>query len=276
MCDRCKSKPNSDGYPLLELGPWAKNKLHYLRYYSSLFTNGMKSRWPETVYLDLFAGPGLCTVRGTGETIQGSPMIALSQMPPFTHYVFVDSDKSHINSLNARSQSINAAGEKLILPGNCNNSEIINKIVNFIPPNALCLAFIDPFTWDIDFKTLRALTGSRRVDIILVFQIGGIKRAIESSTTSLDQFFGDDGKWRKLVANALPNQRTRSLLDHYRHQLSSLGYLGQQYPTEVSVVNTKNVPLYYMVFATKHPRGQDFWQKAIHHSATGTRTLPGF
>lgn len=277
MCKYCASTLHSDGQPLLSLGKWAANKLYYLGYYASLFTTGMKGRWRETTYLDLFAGPGLCSLRtDTSTVVSGSPLIALSQNNPFTHYVFVDSDRSHVSALSARSQGLATASLKLIRCGDCNDAKILAEIVHFIPANGLCLAFIDPFAWEINFETMRTLTASRRIDIILVFQVGGMKRAIESSPVSLNQFFGDRGEWSTVYASVSPRQRTRALLDYYRRRLSTLGYLGQNYPSEVPVVNTKNVPLYYMVFATKHPRGQDFWQKAIQRTAAGARKFPGF
>ncbi len=33
--------------------------------------------------------------------------------------------------------------------------------------------------------------------------------------------------------------------------------------------NAKDVPLYHLVFASKHRRGSDFWDKIIQKSSTG-------
>jgi three-Cys-motif partner protein len=278
MCKYCSPELHGDGQSLLNLGQWAENKLYYLDYYASLFTSGMK-QWKETAYIDLFAGPGLCSLRtdtSRPKVVDGSPMVALSQKYPFTHYVFVDSDTSHVSALKLRSRAVAPNSHKRILCGDCNDAAVLTEIVQFIPSQALCLAFIDPFNWNIDFDTVRTLATSRRLDIILVFQLGGIKRAVEYNPASLSQFFGDGGKWHDICTSTPPAGRTRALLDYYKQRLSTLGYLGQNYPSEVPVVNTKNVPLYYMVFATKHPRGQDFWQKSIQRTASGARKLPGF
>jgi three-Cys-motif partner protein len=203
-------------------------------------------------------------------------MVALSQKYPFTHYIFVDSDINHVSALELRSRGVAPNSLKRILRGDCNDSTVLKEIVQFIPSQALCLAFIDPFNWNIDFDTVRTLATSRRLDIILVFQLGGMKRAMQYNPASLSRFFGDDGKWHEVYTSTPPHSRTSVLLEYYKQRLSTLGYLGQNYPSEVPVVNTKNVLLYYMVFATKHPRGQDFWRKSIQRTANGARKFPGF
>jgi len=190
--------------------------------------------------------------------------------------VFVDSDLSHISALEARSQGLAVDSKKLIRCADCNNSELLADILEFIPTQALCLAFIDPFNWNISFSTLQGLTASRRMDLILVFQLGSMKRAMQYSPSSLTEFFGDAGRWIEVYESTSPQKLTRTMLDYLKERLSTLGYLGASFPSEVPVVNTKNVPLYYLVFASKHPRGQDFWQKAIQRTASGARKLPGF
>lgn len=276
MCDKCFAQPHSDELPLLKFHPWTPEKLHYLDRYASLLTQGMKNKWPERAYLDLFAGPGLGLLKSKlSKVIDGSPLAALKQPEPFTHYVFVDSDKSHISSLEKRAESLAPSSKKMFIYGNCNDSAVLAQIKQFVPTNALSLAFIDPFTWDIAFDTVCALTERRNVDIILICMVGPMKRAAQYSPASLDRFFGDDGEWNSLYMATRPRERTRVLLDHYANRLKTIGYLGEAYPFEVVVKNTKNVPLYYLVFASRNPRGQDFWKKTIQRTATGMRRMPG-
>ena len=277
MCIFCSTKLHPDGQAILSIGPWAENKLHYLNYYASLFTSGMKKHWGETAFIDLFSGPGLCALRTNQvKVIKGSPLIALSQKTAFSRYVFVDSDESHIAALEKRMRELAPQSKKLLLRGDCNDPEILDKIMQFIPENALCLAFIDPFKCDIAFNTIQTLTTSRRVDIILTFQIGGMQRGAGYSPVSLNRFFGDKGKWHEIYTTTSKGRKIRALLDYYRQRLSTLDYLDQNYPSEVAIVNSKNRTIYYMVFASKHPLGQDFWQKSILRTAGGARKFPGF
>ena len=275
MCDSCKST-HSDGGPLIGLGPWARSKLHYLDNYADLFSTGMQYHWPSRAYLDLFSGPGMCSIRGTREVVAGSPLVALRQKTPFTHYAFIDSDKSHVEALQDRSEVVATASHKTILHGDCNDLQFLRAALKGIPSDALRLAFIDPFRFNIKFETLRALAAGRRIDFIIVFQIAALKRSLESGSRLIDDFFGDAGAWREIYATTPARRLTRALLDHYRERLSTLGYLEDHYPTEVPVRNSRNVPLYYLVFASKHQRGKEFWQKAIQKTETGMSRLPGF
>lgn len=277
MCKSCTANPHNDGHPLLELGPWSRKKLFHLEYYAKLFSTGMKFIWKERAYIDLFAGPGLYLVRTRPpQVVDGSPLRALKQDDPFSHYVFVDSDPTHTRALEQRIVGLAEGSSKRVLPGNCNDPAVLSEILRFVPRRALCLTFIDPFAFNIEFNTLRELTKARRTDIILVFQTGGLKRAVDSGTASVDGFFGDRGQWRSVYESALPSSRTRALLDYYRGQLSQLGYLRDYYPSEVPVTNTRSVPLYHLVFASKHRRGKDFWNKSIQQTEDGMRRMAGF
>ncbi len=48
----------SDGLPGLVVGSWAKEKLYYVQRYCRIFSTGMKGRWKNLVYIDLYCGPG--------------------------------------------------------------------------------------------------------------------------------------------------------------------------------------------------------------------------
>ncbi len=48
----------------------------YVGRYISIFRSGMKKKFGELNYIDLFAGPGKCRIRGTREVRNGTPLIA--------------------------------------------------------------------------------------------------------------------------------------------------------------------------------------------------------
>ena len=95
----------SDGRLAIEIGLWAKDKLLYIRKYCEIFNMGMKNQWATRTYIDLFSGPGACVVESTGEEMLGSPFVALSCKPPFTHYFFNDLNQEFINTLESRASS---------------------------------------------------------------------------------------------------------------------------------------------------------------------------
>ena len=79
-----------DGGAARVVGPWAAQKQHYVGEYMTIFSRGMSKTWRRRVYVDLFAGPGMCVTRGANDFYPGSPLIALQR--PFTDHIYVDLD----------------------------------------------------------------------------------------------------------------------------------------------------------------------------------------
>ena len=94
--------PIDDGLTLRPSGAWAMQKLDYLMRYIDVFETSMRQKWQRRAYIDLFAGPGKCVDRKTGEVFLGSPLVALTTRYPFTEYWFVDKEQPNIDALSAR------------------------------------------------------------------------------------------------------------------------------------------------------------------------------
>lgn len=80
---------DDDGLMTPEVGGWAETKYRLLALYDELFSTGMKNKWDERVYLDLYAGAGYSRIQGTGKFLKASPMIALTVAHPFDKYIFL-------------------------------------------------------------------------------------------------------------------------------------------------------------------------------------------
>jgi three-Cys-motif partner protein len=149
---------------------------------------------------------------------------------------------------------------------------VVPDIRKALPPanQSLELAVIDAWGWEMNFDALAALTQGRRMDIAVTFPVGFIKRNWrQRDLDRLDKFFGRDG-YKEPFFKAMeqdPRKASRVLLDHYESRLREIGY---QYPNDaVWMVNSKQVKLYHIVFASKHQRGDDFWQKIIKRAPNG-------
>ncbi len=46
----------NDGLPCPDVGSWAETKYRLLGLYDELFSTGMKYKWDQRVYIDLYAG----------------------------------------------------------------------------------------------------------------------------------------------------------------------------------------------------------------------------
>jgi three-Cys-motif partner protein len=74
--------------------------------YSTLFSSGMKAKWSNRTYVELYAGAGRGKVRGTAKIIHGSPLLALTVKNPFDKYIFCEENAENLEALKARSQQV--------------------------------------------------------------------------------------------------------------------------------------------------------------------------
>lgn len=283
MAARPAKKPQdlgttADGLPLRKVGYWSKNKLGYLAAYAYIFTTSMRQKW-FTVYVDLFAGPGKSQLKDTGEVIKGSPLVALELVYPFQRYIFVEADPEALDTLEKRAAPYKEKVEIHTKGIDCNAAP--REITSLIPTNSLTLAFIDPEGCDVHFSTIKTLADAGRVDLVITFPMGmDVKRNVDKAArhpgtgwTKYDHFFGLTN-WRQTYLTALSSRgwsfAIRKTMEFYKGQLKQLGYVQVDASDEVVIRSTRtNVPLYYLLFASKHPRGKDFWKKISGKSPSG-------
>lgn len=258
-----------DGGIALVTGQWSLEKHDYIHRLADIFSTGMKNQSGHRCFIDLFAGPGRCVNEDTGEEFHGSPLQAIGIRDRFTHYLFNDLNPDSIAALRTRIEALDSPPSPTYFAKDCN--AVVPDIRKALPPanDSLELAVIDAWGWEMNFDALAALTQGRRMDIIITFPIGFIKRNWKKDLDRLDKFFGGDG-YKEPFFKAMekdPKKASRVLLDYYEGRLKGVGY---EYPNDqVWIPNTKQVKLYHMVFASKHPRGKEFWQKIIKRAPSG-------
>jgi three-Cys-motif partner protein len=262
----------SDGFDARVVGVQSREKLHYCARYASIFNRGMQHKWQHRVYIDLFSGPGRCIIAGTREEIDGSPVLAARVDPPFTEYFLNDLDGRAISALRSR-LSILGTSKVQYSSLDCNlAAEQIGQHLDAIQSRSvISLCFIDPTNWQITFESVRLLTRNRRMDLIVLFHHGAMKRAAAHKPEALSRFFGDDPaqpEWSRLykLARGDGEYVSRALLDHYESRLREIEYVWFDDRVVVEIANN-GAPLYHMLFASKSPRGDDFWGKtsAMRH-----------
>ncbi len=120
-----------DGLPCGEVGSWSETKYRLVRLYDSLFSTGMKYKWDQRVYVDLYAGAGYSRVRNTDRILLGSPLIALTVANPFDQYIFCEQDERLLNALEVRAKRIAPTANVSYILGDCNAN--VERICNAIP-----------------------------------------------------------------------------------------------------------------------------------------------
>jgi len=265
-----------DGHIARSSGLWVKEKFYYLQRYLDIFSVGMGKKWAgKLYYIDLFAGPGRCQIRETQEEVDGSPLIALKFA--FAEYFFFEADIASYRALKARIET--RAPEKVknvhIINGDCNSS--INDVNP--PDNSLGLAFIDPTGISQSaFETIRKLAENRKIDLIINFPEGmGIRMNLhqyqQGEKSALDRYMGSS-RWQDRYRNTLTSfdQACREIANEYLENLRALGYLALN-DDWIPVKANKNTLLYYLFFASKNPRGNDFWRKIQLINPHGQRNM---
>lgn len=263
-----------DGLPARPTGPWVQDKNYYVERYLSIFSRGVGKKWDGKLsYVDLFAGPGRSVVQDNGKEFDGSPFLALKY--DFSRYVFVDLPEI-LSTLKSRLAGHPKFPLISFVEGDCN--AVIEDVLKALLANHLTLAFIDPTGLQIQFKTIKHLVAGRKVDLLMTIQYGmGIRMNLplyaKAEGEALSAFLGNT-EWRKDVkAGGSTSQAGRRILDRYQARLRGLGYRNFQDTPIFVHSDQKNLLLYLMVLASRHPLGGKFWREATRILASGQRRL---
>ena len=263
----------SDGLPALEVAGYAKEKEFVLGRIAGIFNAGMQHKWNRRYYIDLFAGPGLCHIKGTATEIDGSPMLAAKSKAKFTDYFLSDRDAESLAALKHRITKLELPAQASVNYYNDDADAVVEKILADLPPanSSLGLAVFDPWGWDFSFDAIAKLSHRRRLDLVVNFPIAFIKRNWEKEMPQLDRFMngaGYKGQFQAAMRRQSQGEKAaRVLLDAYTNELAKIGYSYIQ--DHVMVENSQNLPMYYLIFASKHERGADFWGKVTNRKQGG-------
>jgi three-Cys-motif partner protein len=258
-----------DDLPARIVGGWVERKAFYVGRAASIFATGMKNLWPRRCYIELFAGPGLSWNERAKRFVAGSALMAMDY--PFTDYFFVDVDPIATSALERRAEAKKGDRELWVRTSDCNVA--VAEIVPLIPAGALSLVFVDPTAAQISFRAIERVA-ALRADLLFTFHVGAFRRAARTARArEIDAFFPPGADWRAALRLPLDRQ-IDALLALYLRGLEPYGYR-QEGSKVVPMRNSRNALMYVLVLFTKHPRGQDFWAKAIGDEETGqTRAFP--
>jgi three-Cys-motif partner protein len=283
--DLCDKYREPDGLPTWkEAGRWTEDKLYFWKKYIDITTRAMcgsrgRKAFPDgLVYVDLFGGAGLCSLKGrSGRRFPGSAIIAAHAPKPFEKIIVCEEDPSLAEACRARLAKTAVGDRCEVLIGDCN--KLVDDIVRKIPRRALTLAFIDPKALDIRFSIVTTLSRNARVDIVVLFADAyDINRNVEyvyraDPNSKLDQVLGPDSNWRREL-DKLDNPghvaRRKLFAEIYQRQLARL--LGFKF-FEEKVMACKKLPLYRLVYASNSDLGLKFWKDALMEDSGGQRDL---
>jgi three-Cys-motif partner protein len=275
----CTNPAPDDGLPVQCIGIWSNTDKHaiFRKYLSA--SGGPRSRYlpPRgqggAAFIDLFAGPGRARIRSTGQLVNGSPLIALAQPVNFTRLVFCEVDMENAAALRARVPE--AAHDRVtLIEGDCNEGAQLHQIVAAVPQYGLNVALVDPYSLDaFRFETIARLAGFKHMDLVLFFPVGEIRRNLDrhraTYTTLIDNAVGTT-EWQPLVKK--PDDATK-LIRVFKGQLQTRFGYTQGDVRSAPIRSEGNVPLYHLIFASKHPKGDAIWESITRRMPSGQGTL---
>jgi three-Cys-motif partner protein len=268
-----------DGLQMWETGPWAEKKYRVLYNYMQMVSRGMKNIWNKRVYIDLYAGCGCVRIKNSDKVFKGSPLLALSVSDPFDKYIFCEKGDEknpwQLNALRIRVNKLSNEKDIVIIEGDCNQKidEIISEIPKKHGQKVLTFCFVDPFSLNLHFDTLRRLAVEHRVDFLtlLALMMDGNRNSNhyeKEESDKIDLFLGQE-EWRNRwsLAKIKDNSFPRFLAKEFENQMLSIGYIKGSKKNTVEIRSLeKNLPLYHLAFFSKHERGYDFWNKGVVYS----------
>jgi three-Cys-motif partner protein len=275
----CARVVKEDGLPVREVGAWTEEKLVFWNRYIEITTTAMvdSPKWSSgLVYVDLFAGPGVCKLKESGKRIPGSPLIAAYAPKPFKRILLCEMDSSTARACESRIKATDAFDRCHVFTGDCN--EKISEIVRSIPKGALTLAFIDPTGLHAKFEAIAALSRWGRVDLLLLFAdaydiVRNVDAYVQDPNSKLDQVLGPESNWRDHW-RGLENRSSKNVrcmfADIYKRQLER--HLHYRKFGEKTMCCSRGA-LYRLIYASKHDRGLDFWDKITKKDAGGQKSL---
>ncbi|WP_428657618.1 three-Cys-motif partner protein TcmP [Runella sp.] len=260
-------RANNDGLALPEIGSWAERKYKLVGTYCDIFTNSMKNNWKNLVYIDLFSGAGYAKIKDTNKIIMTSALIAMSTPFKFNKYILCEMDKKKMDALKFRALQHFPELDISFIEGDTNqNVSEIQAIIHSISMtgSTLCFAFVDPFSLNLHFSTIRALS-KFRMDFLILLAIGmdfnrNLNLYLDDENEKIVKFL-DNKDWRKELEKNPDKQNVMQFLSlNYDKNMVDLGYVK---PTDKHQIRSdnKNLPLYHLAFYSKHKLGNEFWKK---------------
>lgn len=256
----------SPNLPVDEVGSWTFDKHERLRKYIDASRGARKKFLPPTgtggaSYIDLYCGSGKAIIRDTGQTIDGSPLLAYKCAREggagFSEIHLADSDSERRMAAAMRIEQAGGATNQ----HNGTALEAVQSVADFINPTGLHFAFLDPYNLqDLPFSVIETLARFERMDMLIHVSVQDLQRNLDRYTregdTRLEVFAPG---WRSSVKlNQSQNAIRAGLLEYWLNKIRKLGVAPAQGIALIS--GEKNQRLYWLVFVSRSDFATRLWE----------------
>lgn len=141
-------------------------------------------------------------------------------------------------------------------------SQVLEELGDRLAPSFF---FVDPFGFTgVPFKLIKEIFTIPRTEIFFTFMYDSINRFLSSANVEIvfDNLF-ETKKWRPIIDKIAGQQREHALRDLYIEQLRYEA--GARYTRAFRVCTDEKLKtLYYLIHATKHPKGALLMKEVMH------------
>jgi three-Cys-motif partner protein len=212
-------------------------------------------------YLELFAGCGSCTCKGTDCIVDGSELRALKTKNRFNKCIFVVKDTQDAKNLKKLTATFNTDNSVAIITGNCIREKVMRQAFDLIPRSAASFALIDPSGYTkLRWSTIRKLAAhsldwsGHKMELLIIFQLEmAILRNLTrpECETSINRLYGNQ-KWQqvrqKIIDDKIDHDKSKiQLVSLFKAGLKSLKY---RYVEDLKPARFSNPPYYHIIWAS--------------------------
>ena len=251
-----------DEDPTTKYGSYTALKLIVVHYTADVFSrvarhsDRKKDGFDGAVYVDLFAGTGLVTLKETGDVVAGSAPCAIMNRFGFDYSIMVEKDEEKCKYLEKRLSIIPNINDFDVIRGDCN--EVIEDVIEKISTkftNPIILTFVDPEGLEIKFETLMALNNRfPNCDFLINFSTSGVSRVAgiaqgnkHDVTQIMKSLFHED------TTTLLSDFANRTPVEKYSAQVQ--GILEKKKGDIIPIHADGNRIVYHLLCYTRQTRG---------------------
>ncbi len=260
----------NDGLKLPDpVGAWSEKKYSLVGGYSEIFNAGIKKKFTNRVYIDLFAGAGYAPIKGKNKILKSSPLVALSIPTPFTKYIFCEMDEEKMQALEIRARREHPDKDMVFVQGDSNKT--VEKVIEEIKQlgvSTISFSFVDPFSLNLHFETIEKLSKVGKIDFLILLALmmnanRNLHNFIDEESKIIDLFI-KKSDWRAtfLKGETRKEDFIKFIADTYDENMLNLGYKVKNEGLKPKVdADEYNLSLYYLAFYSKSPLGNKFFSE---------------
>lgn len=167
-------------------GVWTLIKLEALEKYLVAFNTALSRQNFTRIYIDAFAGTGRCeiTVDGEKASVDGSARRALSSIPPFDKYYFIELSAKKLAALKAL--EVEYPGKSIEVIRDDANAALKTLCEKYAWLDERAVLFLDPFGMHVEWTTLQAIAKTGAIDVWYLFPYSGLYRQAAKNADAMD------------------------------------------------------------------------------------------